>query len=144
MKAARGRTLLVIEDDPLNLELLATVLEAAGFTVHGAADARAGLELAARLRPDAVLMDIQLPEMDGLEATRALHAAAATAQVPVIAVSAHVKKEDEERSREAGCVRHISKPVDTRALPGIVAEVIAAAAAGVGCGSPRARESRSA
>jgi two-component system cell cycle response regulator DivK len=143
MKAARARTLLVVEDDPLNLELLATVLEAAGFTVHTAADARAGLALAARVRPDAVLMDIQLPEMDGLEATRALHATAATAHVPVIAVSAHVKKEDEERSREAGCIRHIPKPVDTRALPGIVAQVIAAATAGVGSGRRSGRESRS-
>jgi two-component system cell cycle response regulator DivK len=85
-------------------------------------------------------MDIQLPEMDGLEATRALHAAAATAHVPVIAVTAHVKKEDEERSREAGCVRHLPKPVDTRALPGIVTQVIAAAAGAV---PPPAGEPRS-
>jgi two-component system cell cycle response regulator DivK len=140
MNLAPARTVLVVEDDPLNLELLATVLEAAGFTVHVAADARSALELAARVRPDAVLMDIQLPEMDGLEATRALHAAAATAHVPVIAVTAHVKKEDEERSREAGCVRHLPKPVDTRALPGIVTQVIAAAAGAV---PPPAGEPRS-
>jgi two-component system cell cycle response regulator DivK len=143
MKAARGRTVLVVEDDPLNLELLATVLEAAGFTVHAAADAPTGIELAARVHPDVVLMDIQLPEMDGLEATRALHAAAATAHVPVIAVTAHVKKEDEDRSREAGCVRHVPKPVDTRALPGIVSQVIAAAAAGAASSPSPVRESRS-
>ncbi len=125
--SARARTVLVIEDDALNLELLSTVLEAAGFAVHTAEDARTGLELAHQLRPDVVLMDIQLPELDGLEATRRLHEAPETAQVPVIAVSAHVKKEDEERSREAGCVRHVHKPVDTRALPALVLEVIEAA-----------------
>jgi len=141
--AVRPRTVLVVEDDPLNLELLSTVLEAAGFKVHTAEDARTALQLAARVRPDAVLMDIQLPEMDGLEATRALHAAPETARVPVIAVTAHVKKEDEDRSREAGCVRHVAKPVDTRALPGIVREVIAAAAAGPVAAGPATGEPRS-
>jgi two-component system cell cycle response regulator DivK len=125
--AARSHTLLVVEDDVLNLELLTAVLEAAGFTVHTADNGRTALEVARRVRPDAVLMDIQMPEMDGLEATRALHAMPGCDRLPVIAVTAHVKKEDEERSREAGCVRHVPKPVDTRALPGIVREVIAPA-----------------
>jgi CheY-like chemotaxis protein len=68
-------------------------------------------------------MDIQLPEMDGLDATRALRADSATAGIPVIAVTAHVKKDDEERCLAAGCVLHVPKPIDTRELPRIVQRV---------------------
>jgi two-component system cell cycle response regulator DivK len=119
-----AHTVLLVEDDALNLELLQTVLEASGFTVLAASDARTGLELARAERPDIVLMDVQLPEMDGLEATRALRADPRTAAIPVVAVTAHVKKDDEERCRAAGCVLHLPKPVDTRALPGLVAQII--------------------
>ena len=118
------RKVLIVEDNVLNLELLATVLEGAGFEVITAPDAPSGLEKARTRNPDVVLMDVQLPEMDGLEATRALRADPATARIPVIAVTAHVKKDDEERCLQAGCVRHVPKPVDTRALPGLVSEVI--------------------
>jgi two-component system cell cycle response regulator DivK len=123
----RPARVLVVEDNPLNLELLQTVLGAAGFEVHSAADARAGLALAHRLRPDVVLMDVQLPEMDGLEATRALRADPVTAAIPVIAITAHVKKDDEERCLAAGCVRHVAKPIDTRALPQLVQQVVGGA-----------------
>lgn len=129
MTPQAGRLVLVIEDNPLNLELLETVLTGAGFEVLTAVDARSGLEKARVAHPDIVLMDVQLPEMDGLEATRALHADPATARIPVIAVTAHVKKDDEERCLEAGCVRHVAKPVDTRTLPWIVAKVIEESAA---------------
>ena len=127
----RSRCVLLVEDDPLNLELLQAVLEGRGFTVLAAADARAGIELARARRPDVVLMDLQLPELDGLEATRILRRDPATASIPVIAVTAHVKKDDEEASRAAGCVLHLPKPVDTRSLPDLVARVIDAAAEAV-------------
>lgn len=123
-----GRKVLVVEDNSLNRELLQAVLEAAGYTVLTAENAISGIEVAKRELPQVVLMDVQLPELDGLEATRLLLADAATAGIPVIAVTAHVKKEDEERSVAAGCVLHIPKPVDTRALPDIVARVIDEAA----------------
>jgi CheY-like chemotaxis protein len=132
------RTILVIEDDPLNRELFEAVLDAAGYVVITTGDARTGIEVAKLRHPDAVLMDIQLPEMDGLEATRILHATSDTAAIPVIAVTAHAKKEDEEHCLAAGCVLHLPKPVDTRALPGIVAGVIDEARAG------RSRDSRQA
>lgn len=125
-KKLRGRVLLV-EDDELNLELVQTVLEGAGFEVLGATVALAGIALAREAAPDVILMDVQMPGMDGLEATRVLQADAATAGIPVIALTAHVKKEDEQRCLDAGCVLHLSKPVDTRALPDIVERVIAAA-----------------
>jgi CheY-like chemotaxis protein len=122
--AARPPRVLIVEDNALNLELMQTVLAAAGFEVHGAADARAGLAMARRVRPDVVLMDVQLPEMDGLEATRALRADPSTAAIPVIAVTAHVKKDDEERCLAAGCAMHVSKPIDTRALPRLVQRIV--------------------
>jgi two-component system, cell cycle response regulator DivK len=126
---SHGRKVLVVEDNPLNRELLQAVLEAAGYTVLTAENAISGIERAKLERPDIVLMDVQLPELDGLEATRLLLADAATSDIPVVAVTAHVKKEDEERSLAAGCVLHVPKPVDTRALPEIVARVIDEAAA---------------
>src|SRR5205085_5456412 len=113
----------------LNRELLQAVLDGAGFETHCAADARTGVSLAVRLHPDVVLMDVQLPEMDGLEATRMLRADAATAAIPVVAITAHVKKDDEARCLEAGCVLHVPKPVDTRELPGLVRAVVARARA---------------
>jgi len=123
MTASR-RTVLVVEDDPMNRELFEAVLVAAGFIVITARDAHTGIEEAKRRHPDVVLMDIQLPEMDGLEATRILRGDTETSAIPIIAVTAHAKKEDEDHCLMAGCVRHLSKPVDTRALPGILAQVI--------------------
>jgi CheY-like chemotaxis protein len=120
----RVQKVLVVEDNPLNLELLEAVLASAGFEVLTAVDARTGIERARTSHPDVVLMDVQLPEMDGLEATRSLRADPLTADIPVVAVTAHVKKDDEERCLAAGCVLHVPKPVDTRALPDLVARVI--------------------
>lgn len=119
------KRVLVVEDDALNLELLQTVLEASGFEVITAPDAACGLEAARSHQPDVVLMDVQLPEMDGLEATRLMREDAKTAHIPVIAVTAHVKKDDEARCLEAGCVLHLPKPVDTRSLPEVVQRVAA-------------------
>jgi len=119
---------VLVEDDELNLELLQTVLEAAGIAALPATDARTGIELARREQPDAILMDVQMPGMDGLQATRALRAEPATSRIPVIAVTAHVKPEDRARCLEAGCILYLPKPVDTRALPVQVEGVIRAAA----------------
>jgi CheY-like chemotaxis protein len=121
------RSVVVIEDDPLNLELMQTVLEGGGYRVLTACDARSGIALVRQELPAAILMDVQLPEMDGLEATRVLRADVTTAAIPVVAVTAHVKKDDEARCLEAGCVLHVPKPVDTRRLIEIVAGVIATA-----------------
>jgi two-component system cell cycle response regulator DivK len=123
--AKRPCRILVVEDDALNRELMHAVLEGAGYIVLLAADAHAGLEMARRQRPDLVLMDVQLPEMDGLEATRRLRADPATAHIPVVAVTAHVKKDDAQRCLEAGCALHLPKPVDTRSLPEVVQRIIA-------------------
>lgn len=130
------KRVLVVDDDELNLELLQTVLEAGGFEVLVAKDAASGIAMARREHLDAILMDVQLPGMDGLEATRILMADARTSEVPVIAVSAHVKEEDKARSRSAGCVLHLAKPVDTRTLAQTVGQVIAHRAAAPATGLP--------
>lgn len=102
---------LVIEDNAANMTLVAVVLESAGHAVICATDAETGLSLAREQQPDLVLMDIQLPDMDGLEATRQLKADPRTAAIPVIAVTALVMKGDEDRIMDAGCNGYIAKPI---------------------------------
>lgn len=114
-------TVLVIEDNAANMTLVAFVLESAGHAVISATDAETGLSLARDQRPDLVLMDIQLPGMDGLEATRQLKADTRTAAIPVIAVTALVMKGDEDRILGAGCNGYLAKPIRYAALLAVVA-----------------------
>jgi len=103
--------ILVVEDNPDNMTLAVLLLESAGHTVLRAIDAEAGLTLARDELPDLILMDIQLPGMDGLEATAFLKRDAATCAIPVIALTALAMKGDEERIRAAGCDGYIAKPM---------------------------------
>jgi two-component system, cell cycle response regulator DivK len=103
--------ILVVEDNPTNMKLAITLLEAAGHSVLTATDAEAGLAMARAERPDLILMDIQLPGMDGLEATVQLKRDEATRGIPVIALTALAMKGDEERIRAAGCDGYIAKPM---------------------------------
>ena len=107
-------TILVVEDNPANMTLAVFLLESAGHTVLSATDAEAGLALARDRHPDLVLMDIQLPGMDGLEATLLLKSGDATRAIPVIALTALAMKGDEERIRAAGCDVYIAKPIRYR------------------------------
>jgi two-component system cell cycle response regulator DivK len=102
---------LVIEDNPANMTLATFLLESAGYGVLTAIDAETGLTIARAEKPDLILMDIQLPGMDGLEATAILKADAQTASIPVIALTALAMKGDEERIRAAGCDGYIAKPL---------------------------------
>ena len=104
-------TILVVEDNAANLKLAAFLLESAGHTVISARDAEAGLTLARSEHPALILMDIQLPGMDGLVATGLLKADEATRGIPVIALTALAMKGDEERIRAAGCDGYIAKPL---------------------------------
>jgi two-component system cell cycle response regulator DivK len=106
-----GKTILVVEDNPLNMQLMAAILGGAGYAVLQATDAQAGLELARRERPALILMDIQLPGMDGLSATRLLKDDPETRGIPVIAVTAYAMTGDRERILAAGCDDYLSKPV---------------------------------
>ena len=104
-------SVLIIEDNPANMALAAFLLESAGHAVLRASDAEAGLLVAREQQPDLILMDIQLPGMDGLEATGMLKRNEATSAIPVIALTALAMKGDEQRIRAAGCDGYIAKPM---------------------------------
>ena len=113
-------TILVVDDNAINLELAREVLMLAGFEVRTAADADEALaSIAARL-PSLILMDLQMPGVDGLTLTRRLKADPVTRQITIIALTAYAMKGDAERAREAGCDGYVSKPIDVHALPQIV------------------------
>ena len=119
-------TVLVIEDNEANLKLVNFLLETAGHHVLCASDAEAGLMIAREHQPDLVLMDIQLPGMDGLEATAILKADEATQLIPVIALTALAMKGDEERIRAAGCDAYIAKPMRYREFLGVISTFLPA------------------
>jgi CheY-like chemotaxis protein len=121
------RSILVVEDNPLNLELVTDLLEVAGFIVCQALTAEEGFHAASELSPDLVLMDISLPGLDGLTATRALRADPATRHLTIIALTAHAMKGDEANALQAGCDGYLTKPIDTRTFAAKVAAFIAAA-----------------
>ena len=109
-------TILVIEDNPANLKLASLLLRNAGHVVLSATDAESGLALVRVELPDLVLMDIQLPGMDGLAATRELKNDPATAAIPVVALTALAMKDDKEKSELAGCDAYIIKPLRYKEL----------------------------
>jgi CheY-like chemotaxis protein len=115
---------LVIEDNPLNLELVTDLLEASGCVVCHARTAEEGLHLAQTTLPDVILMDLSLPGMDGLAATRAIRANPATRHLPVIALTAHAMMGDEENALNAGCDGYLAKPINTRTFLDRVAEFV--------------------
>ena len=119
-------TILVVEDNAANMKLAVFLLQNAGYTVLSAADAEAGLTLARNERPDLILMDIQLPGMDGLAATALLKADEATRAIPVIALTALAMKGDEERILAAGCVGYLAKPMGYREVLASVATQLGA------------------
>ena len=118
-------TVLVVEDNATNMTLAVFLLESAGHRVLSATDAEAGLALARREQPNLILMDIQLPGMDGLEATALLKADADTRAIPVIALTALAMMGDEERIRAAGCDGYIGKPMGYHGFLATVAAELA-------------------
>jgi two-component system cell cycle response regulator DivK len=105
-------TVLIVEDNVTNMKLSTFLLESADYTVIAAVNAEIGLAMARESRPDLILMDIQLPGMDGLQATAVLKEDPATRDIPVIALTALAMKGDEERILAAGCDGYIAKPLD--------------------------------
>ncbi len=109
-------TVLVVEDNAANLKLVSMLLTHAGHEVLSAVDAETGMTLARSHQPDLVLMDVQLPGIDGLAATALLKQDPVTAGIPIIALTAMAMKVDEERSQVAGCDAYIAKPLRYRDL----------------------------
>lgn len=113
--------ILVVEDNNLNLKLVRDVLEYAGYEVVGAGSGEEGLTLARDLPPDLVLMDLQLPGIDGTETMRRLRDGVLADGVPVVAVSASAMTADHDAARRAGFDGFLNKPISVRSLPGQVA-----------------------
>jgi CheY-like chemotaxis protein len=118
------KKILVIEDNTLNLKLVRSLLMLEDYQVVEADNAETGIELAKEQQPDLILMDIQLPGMDGLSATRELKTDPEVKGIPVIALTAHAMLGDEQKALEAGCVGYIPKPLDTKEFPNIISRFL--------------------
>ncbi len=116
--------ILVVDDNPVNARLTCMLLEREGYEVATAPDAEFALRTLEQFRPRLILMDIQLPGMDGLELTRRIKANPDHANVAIVALTAYAMKGDEEKAIEAGCDGYVSKPINTRALPRLIREHI--------------------
>ena len=106
--------ILLVEDNPLNVELETDLLELAGHQIQAALSGEEAIQLTGQHQFDLILMDMSLPGMDGLTATQVLKRDPKTAGTPVVAVTAHATKGDEERIMAAGCVGYLTKPINTR------------------------------
>jgi CheY-like chemotaxis protein len=115
---------LVVEDNDANQLLARSVLEREGYRVEVAGAAEEALEKMAERLPNLILMDVQLPGQDGLSLTRALKADPTTANIPVIALTAHAMIGDREETIAAGCAGYIAKPIDTRTLGKQIREIL--------------------
>jgi two-component system cell cycle response regulator DivK len=121
---------LIVDDNAMNIQIAQVVLAAAGFEVDAAADApQARLKLQ-EFRPDLILMDIQMPGMDGLQLTRLLKADPATRHIVVVAFTAFAMRGDEAKMREAGCDGYLSKPIDVKSFAGQVRDCLSGATHG--------------
>ena len=116
---------LIIEDNPANMKLATLLLKNAGHTVLSAVDAESGLTQARAEQPDLILMDIQLPGMDGLAATTILKKDPATAAIPIIALTAMAMKEDQRKTFDAGCDAYITKPLRYKDLYAAIVRLLA-------------------
>jgi len=121
MRIMEPARILVVDDNPANLKLAAHVLESDGYLVNQASSAEAALEQIHERAPDLILMDIELPGMDGLALTRILKADLATQGIPIVALTAFAMKGDEQKARDAGCNGYLTKPLNTRTLSADVA-----------------------
>lgn len=120
-----SRRILVVEDHEDNRQILRALLKSAGYQMLEAEDGEAGLELASKERPDLILMDIQLPKMDGYEATRRLKADQQLRAIPVIVITSYALSGDEEKAKAAGCDAYVTKPYSPRQLLSKIKEFLA-------------------
>lgn len=109
-----AKTILIVEDNELNMKLFRDLLEAQGYGILQTRDGMQALELARKERPDLIVMDIQLPQVSGLEVTKWIKADDDLKHIPVVAVTAFAMKGDEEKIREGGCEAYVAKPISVK------------------------------
>ena len=119
-----SKKILIVEDNPKNMGVILMTLRGRGYTLLEAVDGEEALKVADREKPDLILMDIQLPKIDGLEVTRRLRQIAAFSHVPIIALTAYAMRGDKERITGAGCDAYLAKPLSIHELRSAVAEML--------------------
>lgn len=119
-----AKKILVVEDDPRNMKVVMMTLRPRGYELVSATDGEEAVRVAVDENPDLILMDMQLPKMSGLDATRALREKPEFAETPILALTAYAMKGDEEKYIEGGCTGYMSKPINTRELPAVVAQML--------------------
>jgi two-component system, cell cycle response regulator DivK len=125
-KIVADALILIIEDNPKNLKLIRDLLQFKGYRTSEAATAEAGIDLAREQRPTLILMDIQLPGMDGREAMKILKGDGATSEIPIIALTASAMKGDREALLAEGFDGYIAKPINIKEVPDVVASYVSA------------------
>lgn len=114
------KSILIVDDNPVNLKLIRVLLAGEGYDVLTAGDAEEAMRVLKESSPHLILMDVQLPGIDGLELTRRLKADPVTRGIKILGLTAYAMKGDKEKILAAGCDGYIAKPIDTRALPGVI------------------------
>lgn len=119
-----GEPILIVDDNPVNLKLARVLLTSVGYQVRTAEDATEALAVLEKFDPRLILMDIQMPGVDGLELSRRLKADPATKEILIVALTAYAMKGDREKALAAGCDGYLAKPINTRTLPSIIASYL--------------------
>ena len=118
------KKILVVEDNSINMRLIKMTLGNKGYSLLEATDGEEALAVAVKERPDLIIMDVRLPKVNGLEVTRRLRQTPGLSQIPILALTAAAMKGNREEAIEAGCDAYIPKPINTRQLPEVVAEML--------------------
>lgn len=119
-----AKKVLIVEDDPRNMKLVMMTLKPRGYILLSAADGEEAVRVTLDEKPDIVLMDMQLPKMNGMDATRKIRENPDFTEIPILALTAFAMKGDEDKYIEAGCTAYMSKPINTRELPAVVAKLL--------------------
>ncbi|HXR35758.1 MAG TPA: response regulator [Candidatus Binataceae bacterium] len=120
----KSEGILIVDDNESNLRLMQAIVDSEGYPVKSATDAQEALEVLQTWQPKLILMDIQMPGIDGLELTRRLKRDPRYRGTVIVALTAYAMKGDEEKARDAGCDGYVTKPIDTRTLPGIIKDYL--------------------